>query len=86
VVVNDGPRRLRNGGGAAYIALEIPADWTALQREQPALAAEWRAASDAILLDHLGFASGRYLAVDAATAGDRRFLIAARFTPALVMP
>lgn len=85
-VLNDGPRRLRDADGAPYIALEIPADWTALQRDEPGLAEEWRAVSDRLLLEHLGFAPGRYLVVDAAVAGGRRFLVAERFSERLVAP
>lgn len=83
-VLSDGPRRLREPDGAPHIAVSIPADWTALQRDDPALAAGWRAASDAILAAHLGFAPGRYLVVDAATDGERRYLVASRFAPDLV--
>lgn len=85
-VLSDGPRPLREPDGAPHIAVAIPADWTALQRDDPALAAEWRAASDAILVAHLGFAPGRYLVVDAATDGERRYLVASRFAPDLVAP
>jgi predicted GNAT superfamily acetyltransferase len=85
-VLSDGLRQLREPGGAPHIAIEIPADWTALQRDDPARAAEWRAASDAILAAQLGFAPGRYLVVDAAAEGDRRYLVASRFTLALVDP
>lgn len=86
VVLSDGPRQLREAAGAPHIAVAIPADWTALQRDDLALAAAWRASSDAILAAHLGFAPGRYLVVDTAIDGERRYLVAARFTPDLVAP
>jgi predicted GNAT superfamily acetyltransferase len=74
-VLNDGPRALGRPGGAPHIAIEIPADWTALQRDDLAAAAAWRAATDAILAEWLGFAPGRYLIADVAIEGERRYLI-----------
>jgi predicted GNAT superfamily acetyltransferase len=78
-LLNDGPAPRGDPGGAPYLALAIPPDWTALQRDDVALAASWRATSDTLLARHLGFAPGRYLVVDAAAEGERRFLVLARF-------
>lgn len=83
-VLNDGPIPRPAASDPAYIALEIPADWTELQRADPELAAAWRATGDALLGPRLGFAPGRYLVVDAAIDGPRRYLVAARFEPDLV--
>ncbi|MBX0329591.1 GNAT family N-acetyltransferase [Oscillochloris sp. ZM17-4] len=74
-VLNDGPRALRGPGGAPHIAVEIPADWTVLQRDDLDAAAAWREATDAILAERLGFAQGRYLIADVATEGERRYLV-----------
>ncbi|HMQ33888.1 MAG TPA: GNAT family N-acetyltransferase [Chloroflexaceae bacterium] len=73
-------------GGAPFLALHIPADWTALQRDDLGLAARWRAAADSLLARHLGFAPGRYLAVDAASEGAERFLVLQRYEPGLLLP
>ncbi|GAB4423321.1 MAG: GNAT family N-acetyltransferase [Chloroflexi bacterium OHK40] len=85
VVLNAGPLRLAGGGDAPAIAIEIPANWTALQSEEPALAAAWRETTDAILAERLGFAAGQYVVTDAAADGERRFLVAERYTPDLLV-
>lgn len=86
VVLNRGPRPLADSAGAPHIALEIPADWTALQRDDPAMAEAWRATTDDLLEAHLGYAPGRYVVGDAATEGERRYLVAHRFAPELLLP
>lgn len=83
--LNAGPAPLGDPGDAPYLALAIPADWTALQRDDLAMASAWRAAADALLARHLGFAEGRYVAVDAASAGDERFLILQRYEAGLLL-
>lgn len=83
--LNAGPEPLGDPGEAPFLALEIPADWTALQRDDLGLAAAWRAASDALLGRHLGFAPGRYLAVDAAAEGEARYLVLRRFEAGLLL-
>lgn len=70
---------------APWLALEIPADWTALQRDDVALAARWRATSDALLVRHLGYAPGRYVVFDAAADGERRYLVLRRFEAGLLL-
>ncbi|NNJ12340.1 GNAT family N-acetyltransferase [Chloroflexales bacterium ZM16-3] len=84
-VLNAGPCALRGPGGAPHIAVEIPADWTALQAADLDAAAAWRAATDAILAETVGFAPGRYLIADVATEGDRRYLVGHAFDPAMVI-
>lgn len=84
VTLNEGTRALDAPTGVPWIAIEIPADWTMLQREDLVLAARWREVSDALLGHHLGFAPGRYLICDVAAEGVRRYLIARRFTPELI--
>ncbi len=74
-VLNHGPQILRGPAGAPHIAVEIPPDWTALQAADLESAAAWRAATDAILAEVVGFAPGRYLIADVATDGPRRYLV-----------
>ncbi|MCS6880392.1 MAG: GNAT family N-acetyltransferase [Oscillochloridaceae bacterium] len=84
-ILNEGPRPRPCPYDAPHLALEVPADWTALQRDDPRLAAAWRATSDTLLETHLGFAPGRYLIGDTAIENGRRYLIAHRFDPALLL-
>jgi predicted GNAT superfamily acetyltransferase len=84
VVLNEGPVALAGPVDAPHIAVEIPADWTALQRDEPELAAAWRQATDALFAACLGYAQGRYVVADAAAEGPRRYLVAHRFTPDLL--
>ncbi len=77
--LNAGPEPLADPGDAPFLALAIPADWTALQRDDLSLAARWRATADDLLAQKLGFAPGRYLAVDAAAEGEARYLVLQRF-------
>lgn len=85
VVLNAGPRQVAEPRGAPHIALEIPADWTALQHDAPGLAASWRAAADDLLEAHLGYAAGRYVVGDAAAEGTHRYLVAHRYGPELLL-
>jgi predicted GNAT superfamily acetyltransferase len=86
VQLNDGPNLLAEPHGAPHIAIAIPADWTALQRDDPALAAAWRAASDDLLEAAIGYSPDRYLVGDVAVAGDRRFLVGHAFTQGVLEP
>lgn len=80
VILNDGPRQLRDADGAPFFAFEIPSDWTAMQHNNPELAIAWRACSDSSLGVYLGYTPDRYVIVDAASANERRYLVARRFT------
>jgi len=84
-ILNDGPRPRPCPRDAPHLALEVPADWTALQRDDPHTAAAWRAASDTLLETYLGFAPGRYLIGDTAVEGGRRYLVAHRFDRELLL-
>lgn len=84
-ILNDGPDPRPRPHDAPHLALEVPADWTALQRDDPPLAAAWRAASDTLLETHLGFAPGRYVIGDTAIENGRRYLVAHRFDPELLL-
>jgi len=83
-LLNEGPTPLAAPADAPYLALEIPADWTALQRDDAGLAAAWRATSDVLLAAQIGYAAGRYVVVDAAAQGERRYLVAQRYAPELL--
>jgi predicted GNAT superfamily acetyltransferase len=63
---------------ARRLAFEVPADWTALQRQDPAAALAWREATDALFARFLGHEAGQYMISDTATRGERRYLIAER--------
>lgn len=80
VRLNDGPTALAEANGARWIAVEIPADWTAMQRDAPDEAALWRSATDALFARYLGYSDGAYVVIDAATDGSRRYLVAERFS------
>jgi predicted GNAT superfamily acetyltransferase len=83
VLLNNGPAQSAEPEGAAMVAIEVPADWTRLQREDLASAQRWRNVTDTIFQATLGFRSDRYVLVDVAVSGHRRFLIASRFNQAL---
>jgi predicted GNAT superfamily acetyltransferase len=79
VVLNAGPELLPiAANGAPSIAIEIPADWTALQHNDVATAQRWRDTSDALLSQYIGFDNGRYIVTDAAKDGERCYLVATR--------
>ncbi len=84
-ILNDGPHPRPGPYDAPHLALEVPADWTALQRDDLHTAAAWRATSDALLETLLGFAPGRYLIGDTAIEDGQRYLVAHRFDPALLL-
>jgi predicted GNAT superfamily acetyltransferase len=85
-VLNDGPQlREVNSTGATWLAIETPIDWTALQREDLALAERWRAGTDALLTKLLGYRPGCYVVCDAASDGMRRFLVARAYGDDLIV-
>jgi predicted GNAT superfamily acetyltransferase len=77
-ILNSGPNRLRAPADVPHIAIEIPADWTDLQATNLDVASAWRAASDAILAEVVGYTPERYLIADIAIEGERRYLIGHR--------
>lgn len=84
VRVNDGCDTLRFDVDAATIALEIPAQWTALQAAALDEARAWRHTTDALLAHYLGPAEGRYMVTGAGQDGPRCYLIAERVDQALL--
>lgn len=81
-VVNRGADVVRDPRGER-IALEIPANWTALQRDDTESAARWRATTDALFQEHLGIGPEQYVITGVATDADRRYLVAERAGDAL---
>lgn len=79
-IVNDGPREIPFDRGAARIAIEIPRDWTALQKADLSAAERWRDATDEILARLLGPEEGRYRIADVGMKGERPYLVARRMT------
>lgn len=82
--VNQGPGKLILTADDPEIAVEVPADWTAVQASSAALAQEWRDATDGLLQTYIGSDEGKYAVTDAARDGDRRYLLAKRVTPSLL--
>lgn len=68
---------------AARIAIEIPANWTASQRDDVEQAQHWRETTDHIFQRHIGLEAGQYVITGAATDGDRRYLVGERADQAL---
>lgn len=66
---------------APMIAIEVPANWTAMQRENLALAQRWRETTDLLFAHYLGCAPGKYAVTGVAQDGDARYLLAERVTP-----
>jgi predicted GNAT superfamily acetyltransferase len=84
VRANDGPRAGRFDLAAGTLAIEVPGDWTALQRESLDEATRWRETTDALFARYLGPALGQYAVVGVAREGERRFLLAERVTEAFL--
>ncbi len=76
--INDGWTVLHPEPTAAQIALEIPADWTSLQRDDLSAALEWRAATDALFGRLIGINPGQYVVTDVGVDGKRCYLLAQR--------
>lgn len=81
--VNDGYEHLYYDADAAWIAVEIPADWTIMQQLDETAAARWRTATDDLFSHYVGTAPGQYVITGVATDHDRRFLIGQRVDDAL---
>ena len=79
---NDGPGDGRLDLDAPTIAIEVPADWTALQHRDLAAATRWRETTDALFAHYLGPHLGQYAITGVARDEDRRFLLAEQVTEA----
>ncbi len=78
VWVNREERQAHLSVDAPWIAVEIPRDWTRMQREDPARARRWRSVTDALFQRYLGTEPGRYVITHVGVDGERRALIAQR--------
>jgi len=77
-IANDGPREVPFDPEAARIAIEIPQNWTALQKQDLSEAERWREATDEILGRLLGPEEGRYAITDVGVKRERPYLVARR--------
>lgn len=82
--LNEGWARLDLAADDPVVAIEVPADWTALQGASLEEALRWREATDRLFHHYLGGREGRYVITGAATDGEQRFLIARRVEPELL--
>ena len=63
---------------SARIAIEIPADWVALQRADQTAARRWRDVTNRLLDYYLGPQPGQYIITESGNSGARRYLIGER--------
>jgi predicted GNAT superfamily acetyltransferase len=76
--VNNGWSQLNDHADAEQIAIEIPADWTALQRDHLDAARRWRTATDALFQRYIGSQPEQYVVTGVGVAGAGRYLVAER--------
>ncbi len=76
--VHDNLQQVRLNLDAPCLAIEIPTDWTRMQRTDLPLAQAWRDTTDAILKRYLGPMPGQYLITRTSRQGDNRYLLARR--------
>lgn len=81
--VNDGPHSADLTRHDSLIALEVPVDWTGLQQHDLEAALAWRRVTDEVLQHYIGSEPGKYAVTGVGAAGDRRYLLAERVSPAL---
>lgn len=82
--VNDEWRALDLDNHSAAIAIEVPRDWTNLQRQDIQQAQGWRESTDRLFQRYLGCEEGKYIITNVAHDGARRFLVAERVDPAML--
>ncbi len=73
--VNDGFEQLDFEASVSHIAIQIPANWTALQTQKVEEAARWRQATDRLFAHYVGTETGQYVITGVATDRDQHFLI-----------
>jgi len=83
VRVNQGWQHYDLAVDAELIAIEIPANWTALQQHDPAEAAQWRAVTDQLFAHYIGSGAGNYVVTEVGVDGEARYLIAERVSDGL---
>lgn len=77
-LLNRGHGPVSSPGDDALVAIEIPIDWSRLQRERPDDAAAWRANTDAFFASALGLRPGGYVVTGAELDDDRAYLLVRR--------
>lgn len=82
--VNEGGDAVDLEATTARIAVEVPANWTNLQREDREQALHWREATDRLFGHYLGSTPDKYAVTSVGEDGDRKYLIAERVTPEFV--
>ena len=83
VIVNDGYVEMRLDAESSHIAIEIPADWVGMQRDDLPAAQRWRDATDRLFGHYVGIEDGQYAITGAAVYGDKRYLVGQRADNAL---
>ena len=81
--LNEQWNQVADADNAPFIAIEIPRDWTTLQRENLEEAIRWRTVTDEIFSRTIGRNPGQYVVTDVGVDGERRFLIAEQAGDAL---
>lgn len=77
-IVNQADASSDFGAASTRIAIEIPADWIALQRANQTAALRWRDVTNRLLDHYLGLQQGRYVIVDTGVNASKRYLIGER--------
>lgn len=78
--INDGLQYANFEANAPMLAIEIPANWTKLQREKPDEARQWRSMTDRLFSHYIGSELGKYVVTDVAVEEERRYLIIQQVT------
>jgi predicted GNAT superfamily acetyltransferase len=81
--VNVGFEKLDFAATSAHIAIEIPGDWTELQKQDVELASSWREATDRLFRHYVGVEAGQYVITGVAKEGEAHFLLGQRVDDAL---
>lgn len=75
VYINQGWQQVAEAAQAARIAIEIPANWTALQKDNLAEAEQWRTTTDRIFQRYIGTKPGQYVVTGIGQLDEKRYLI-----------
>ncbi|MXZ19773.1 MAG: hypothetical protein F4Y84_04025 [Caldilineaceae bacterium SB0665_bin_25] len=83
-VVNQGHGAPLFSAASARIAIEIPPDWVALQRQDQPAAQRWRDVTNQLLSHYLGSEPGHYFITATGVSGSRRYIIGERVDDSLL--
>ena len=78
--VNNGWQQADFSATAPMLAIEIPSNWTELQKANPDEALEWRATTDRLFSHYIGNRPGKYVVTDVGVDGEHRYLIIQQVT------